>query len=236
MGTSGWSYEHWVGKFYPNDLQRSQWLVFYSKYFNTVEINMSFYRFPYKNMLKGWYNKTPRNFKFTMKAHRQITHVKKLVNVKRLLNSYYSLAKELGEKFGCMLFQMPPSFKNNENGFKRLEKFLNQLNNEFNNVIEFRHKSWFCKEVFKLLRENNAIFCIVSAPRLPDVVEKTSKIAYIRFHGAGSWYASNYSKNELKNWAKKIKELKAKEIYCYFNNDYNAYAVENCKELKRILK
>ena len=102
LSCSGWSYDHWIEKFYPSSLERNKWLSFYSSKFNTVEINMSFYKFPWPNTIKCWYNKTPDNFNFTFKANRQITHIKKLRNTKRLINRFYKLTDLTKEKLGCI--------------------------------------------------------------------------------------------------------------------------------------
>jgi len=231
LGCSGWSYDHWIGEFYPKNIERNQWLIHYAKYFNTVEINMSFYRFPWPNMVKGWYNKTPKDFKFTFKANRQITHIKKLKNVKTLINRFYKLTDLMKEKLGCILWQFPPSLRLD---LKKLQKFCKDLNTKYNNIIEFRHNSWYCQDVYKLLNKNNIGYCIVSAPQFPEDVHVTSNIAYIRFHGK-QWYRYDYSQKELKQWAKIVKNLKTKDVYVYFNNDFNAFAVKNCLQLKKLL-
>jgi len=233
FGCSGWSYSHWLGKFYPNDLDRRDWLVFYSKYFNSVEVNATFYRFPFPNVVKGWYNKTPGEFNFTLKANRQITHVKKLRNIDDLLQSFYKNADLLKEKLGCILFQFHPSLKRD---VKLLEDFVYKLDRNKRNAIEFRNISWYDKDVYKILKENNVGFCIVSAPGLPDEVVSTADFGYIRFHGKDRWYNYNYSKQELNDWAEKIKKLDVEDVFVYFNNDFNAYAVGNCKELSGMLK
>lgn len=232
LGCSGWYYGHWERLFYPEGLARNKWLEFYAKKFNTVEVNATFYHFPYPNMVKAWYDRTPKGFKFTLKANRMITHVKKLKDVKKLVDSFYRISDLLKEKLGCILWQFPPSLKLN---LERLENFCNDLNTKYNNVIEFRHKSWYCEDVYKLLKKKKIGYCIVSAPRLPEDIQVTSKVAYMRFHGKSRWYAHNYSKKELQEWVKRIKKLKARNVYVYFNNDYNAYAVKNCLELKRLL-
>jgi uncharacterized protein YecE (DUF72 family) len=184
-------------------------------------------------MLKGWYNRTPKDFLFTLKANRLITHVKKLKGTEELVNSFYSLAELLGEKLACILFQMPPSLRK-EQDMKTLEEFLKTLSPDHNNVIEFRHKSWFCQEVYDLLSAHGAVFCILSAPRLPSEAVATGKVAYVRFHGADSWYDYEYSQAELKEWAGQIKKLKV-ETFAYFNNDVNAYAPFNALELQNML-
>jgi uncharacterized protein YecE (DUF72 family) len=233
IGCSGWSYQDWVGKFYPAGLKSGEWLAYYAKHFNTVEVNMSFYRFPFKNMLKGWYNRTPKNFRFTLKANRLITHVKRLKGTEKLLASFYALADLLEEKLACILFQMPPSLRKDKD-MKTLESFLKSLSPDHNNVIEFRHGSWFCREVYDLLSAHHAIFCILSAPNLPSDPVATGKVAYARFHGATSWYNYDYSEQELKEWAQQIKKLKL-NTFAYFNNDVNAYAPSNALKLCEML-
>jgi len=194
---------------------------------------MSFYRFPFKNMLNSWYNRTPKDFLFTLKANRIITHVKKLKGTEKLLGSFYSLADLLRDKLACILFQMPPSLTRGKH-MKVFEDFLKTLSPDHNNVIEFRHKSWFCKEVYNLLSSHKVIFCIISAPKLPSEVVSTGKLAYVRLHGVESWYDYHYSEGELRQWAEQIKKLKI-GTYVYFNNDVNAHAPKNGLELNRML-
>jgi uncharacterized protein YecE (DUF72 family) len=233
VGCSGWSYEGWVDKFYPADLKQGEWLGHYAQHFNTVEVNMSFYRFPFKNMLKGWYNRTPKDFLFTLKANRMITHVKKLQGTEDLLASFYSLADLLKEKLACVLFQMPPSLTKDKH-LRRFEAFLKTLPPDHNNAVEFRHKSWFCSEVYDLLTSHNATFCILSAPGFPSDAVRTGNIAYVRFHGVDSWYDYHYRKEELREWAVQIRKLRV-DAFCYFNNDANAYAPFNALELEKML-
>jgi len=235
LGCSGWYYTHWLGKFYPQNLDKKEWLKFYSKKFNTVEVNATFYHLPFKNMLIGWYRRTPKNFILTLKASRIITHIKRLKNVEKELKIFYSLAELLKEKLGCILFQTPPSLKKD---LKLLESFLKNLDKKKKNVIEFRHKSWYSKDVYDLLKKYKVGYCIVSAPSFPTEAVATTNFAYVRWHGSSGWYKHNYPKKELKEWAKIIKDLKkkCKDIYGYFNNDYEAYAPKNCLELRKMLK
>ena len=234
LGTSGWSYNHWIGKFYPENMDRREWLSFYAKHFTTAEINSTFYRFPFRNVLKGWYRKTPRGFVFSLKANRIITHVRKLRNIEDVLERFYESAEILQENLGPVLFQFPPSLKKDLN---LLSDFLEKLDKKYKNVIEFRHESWFCKEVYSLLKKYEAGYCIVSAPRLPCEIEVTGKFAYIRWHGSEKWYSYDYTEDELKYWAETIRKLsgKCEEVYGYFNNDYEGYAVKNCLRLKEML-
>lgn len=233
LGTSGWSYKDWRGRFYPEDISQRRWLPFYAEHFNTVEINMTFYRFPKPETLKGWLDKTHPDFTFTLKANRQITHYKKLKDVKSEVRYFYLLADSLGDRLGCILFQLPPSLTRD---MDLLGDFLTILNPKYKNVIEFRHESWYAEEVYALLRSHNIIFCVVSSPKLPETIVETSDASYFRFHGRVGWYKYNYSDDELKDWAEAIKKIKAKECYIYFNNDYHAYAVSNCKKLSKLLE
>ncbi len=233
LGTSGWSYPDWKGRFYPEDLPQRKWLPFYSDHFNSVEINMTFYRFPKPETLKGWLDKTPSNFTFTLKANRQITHYKKLQDVKGDLRYFYLLADSLQERLGCILFQLPPSLTKN---MDLLQDFLSHLSPNYKNVIEFRHESWFSEDVYSLLRSHKVIFCVVSSPQLPDLIVETAETSYFRFHGRIGWYKYNYTDEELKDWAEAIQKTKSKECFIYFNNDYHAYAVANCKKLIEYLQ
>lgn len=233
LGTSGWSYPGWKGRFYPPDLNPSDWLPFYAKHFATVEINMTFYRFPKPETLRGWLERTPAHFSFTLKANRQITHLKKLRNVKNEVRYFYILAGSLKEKLGCILFQLPPSITRDLN---LLNDFLLTLSPEFRNVLEFRHESWYDNEVWERLRAQRVTFCTVSSGKVPGSPVATSPVAYFRFHGLTGGYRYNYADEELAQWAETIKAAKADDCYIYFNNDYQAYAVSNCQKLAGLLE
>lgn len=236
-GCSGWYYNHWVGneKFYPEDLSKKEWLKFYAEHFDSVEVNSTFYNFPREGMLNGWRKRTPPNFVFTLKANRLITHERKLKGVEDLLNSFYSRAEILEEKLGAVLFQTPPSLKKD---LDLLENFLAHLQAEKDNVVEFRHRSWYSEEVFQLLRESGVGFCIPSCPDFPSKVEITSDLAYLRLHGEEQWYRSPYSQEDLKEWAGQIRKMeeRVEKVYVYFNNDFGCHAPRNAKQLKEILK
>lgn len=232
LGTSGWSYAGWKGRFYPEDIPQKSWLPYYAQHFNTVEINMTFYRFPKPETLKGWQAKVPQDFKFTLKANRQITHLKRIKGVKSEVRYFYILADSLGDKLGCILFQLPPSLTLD---MDLLKEFLQTLTPYYRNVIEFRHESWYREEVYQLLKANNAIFCTVSSTKAPKTVIETTKTCYFRFHGLTGGYRYSYPEQELEWWAKTIKETDAEDCYVYFNNDYHAHAVHNCETLGKIL-
>ncbi len=233
VGCSGWQYDHWKKRFYPEGLAKSKWLKHYSETFNSVEVNATFYGSIKEKTFSKWHDEVPSGFKFTLKGSKWVTHIKKLHDVRKSLERFYKPTKALKQKLGCCLWQLPPSL---EKDVKKLKKFCNDLDSRKNNVIEFRHKSWFCKEIYEILDENNVAFCVVSAPNLPDIVKKTSNILYLRFHGKKHWYKDSYSEKELERWEGLIKKTRAKYAYCYFNNDLLARAPKNAKMLGEMLK
>jgi uncharacterized protein YecE (DUF72 family) len=197
-------------------------------------VNSSFYRIPYENVVKGWYNKTPDDFLFALKAPKLITHTRKLVGVEEPLSWFLERAKLLREKLGSILFQLPPSMKKNE---RKLEEFLSILPHGFSWVFEFRNDSWSEESVFRLLEKYKAAYCIVSAPHLQTHLKVTSSFAYVRFHGITGWYTYNYSDDDIRWWAERIRELSSSvdAVYAYFNNDFQCFAVDNARKLKELL-
>ena len=233
LGCSGWYYNDWKGQFYPEKLSKSKWLEYYSSQFNTVEVNNTFYRFPTEKTVKGWYKRTPDNFKITLKANQLITHRRRFKNTQSTINRFYQLAEILENKLACVLFQFPPTLQKN---IDFLKNALEQLDSSKNNVIEFRHSSWWDEEVYNILMDENVGFCTVSAHDFPLDLINTSNYIYIRFHGVlPEKYRYFYSGEELNKWADKIKKFSSNNIFCYFNNDYNANAPKNCIMLKKIL-
>ena len=233
FGTSGWYYDEWAGIFYPEDLDKSNWLEYYSKRFDAVEVNASFYRLPFKNMIKGWDRRTEDDFMFVFKGSRLVTHRKRLKGVKDQLDRFYDRISMIKEKTGAILWQLPPGIKRDDD---LLSDFMEDLNVDYRNVIEFRDRSWFEDDVFDLMRDQNVSYCIVDCPDLPTVMETTSDLSYLRFHGNDSWYSHDYSDQELGGWATKIKSLDSSDVFCFFNNDQGGYAPKNCKTLREIVE
>lgn len=232
IGTSGWSYPGWRGRFYPPEIKPPDWLEYYASHFDTVEINMTFYRSPKPEILHGWATRTPADFLFTLKANRQITHLKKLKKVEHDLEHLAYLARQLRGKAGCLLYQLPPSLSRD---LELLESFLKTLPTGFRQVIEFRHPSWYDPAVYELMSGAGAIFCVVSSSRVPPEVVVTAPVAYFRFHGLTGGYRYRYSDEELKKWAEAIRQCGATEAFVYFNNDYQAHAVFNALKLRELL-
>lgn len=233
VGTSGWTYAHWKNRFYPGDLSSSSWLSFYAKHFSTVEVNATFYRTPGKKTFERWFRQTPADFLFTLKMPRTITHLKQLKQVSSRVKRFYAQTKPLGRKRACFLTQLPPRFQRNENTMNKLKTYLKVLDGRKNNVIEFRHQSWWSPEVYDLLDEHHTTFCSVAGQSMPDQVVLQGKLGYVRFHGNN--YQTNYHLSTLKAYAKKIAQGSSKKVFAYFNNDANAYAPKNAQQLQEVL-
>lgn len=235
IGCSGFSYKEWKGEFYPEKLAQSKWFDFYTQHFDTLELNVTFYRFPTVKSLKGWYDKAPEGFTFSSKVPRSITHYKRFIETERMLQDFYGLLKEgLGEKLGCVLFQLPPQFVYDED---KLQKILSQVDRSFTNVIEFRHESWWRKDVQKQLAEHNISFCGVSFPkiRFDDAVVNTP-LSYYRFHGVPKLFYSEYDEAFLEKIVGQLqKSRKAKTVYIYFNNTASLAALHNARFVQKRL-
>jgi len=234
IGTSGWVYSSWDKVFYPEDLPYKEKLKYFSKHFKTAEVNYSFYRLPRPETFKNWKNQVPDDFVFSVKASRYITHIKRLKGAEEPTEKFINNAKNLGQKLGPILFQLPPSFKIN---LERLEKFLKILPKKYRFTFEFRHKSWFTKETFDLLKKYKVALCIADSPGYPKEIRATSSFVYIRMHGSKRLFSSKYTKKELQDLAKLIKKFlkEGKDVYTYFNNDAFGYAVENAREIREMM-
>lgn len=235
IGTSGWHYDDWRGRFYPDKLPRNKWLEFYAQHFPTVELNNSFYRLPSENAFTGWYNSSPPGFRYSVKVSRFITHIKRLKDCEETLANFMSRAGILKDKLGPLLYQLPPSMHRN---YEILESFLNVLPQGLKHVIEFRHESWLVDKVFDILQQHDAGLCVFDMPALTSPLLATADFAYIRFHGSDSLYSSCYTDEELADWAKRIADL-AKgidSVYVYFNNDVQGFAIRNAETIRRFLE
>lgn len=235
IGTSGWSYKHWKGNFYPQDLKAADQFEWYKKHFDTVELNNSFYHLPAALTFKNWKKNTPANFVFSVKASRFITHMKKLKVDKKSLRLFFSRAGKLGEKLGCVLFQLPPKWKVN---VERFSEFLAALPKKYRYTFEFRDSTWYDEKLYALLEKYNAAFCIYELAGHFSPEKITADFIYIRLHGPGNKYQENYSDATLKLWAVKIDKWrrKGKDVYIYFDNDQFGYAAFNAIKLKQFCK
>lgn len=235
IGCSGFNYGGWTGNFYPPDLSQRKWLDYYCKVFNTVELNVTFYRLPLASTFTKWYNETPPGFIFAVKGSRFISHIKRLLETEEPLKIFFERALNLRDKLKVVLWQFPPNFKINT---ERLNVFLRHLKKyPVRNTFEFRHESWITEEVFNLCKKYNVSLCTADWPEFIDDLPVISDFVYIRRHGEGGSYATCYSKAALKKDVKRIKNyLKDdKDVFIYFNNDAFGYAPKNAKELMEML-
>ena len=235
IGTSGWCYEHWKNVFYPNNLKSQDYFDYYSKYFKTVEINNTFYRLPSKKTVLNWRKEAKKDFIFSLKASKFITHIKKLKEPKKHLNLFLNRIKFLKPNLGPILFQIPPNWKLE---IKRFESFLKALDQNYRYAFEFRDRSWLVNEVFALLKKYKIAFCIYDLEGFQTPIEITTNFVYIRLHGPKKAYSGLYSKTTLQKWAKIIKDFQKNklDVFCYFNNDEKAFAIKNAKSLIALLK
>jgi len=234
IGTSGWHYDHWRGRFYPEKLTKAKWLEFYAGHFATVELNNSFYRLPSEAAFAAWRDSSPADFTFAVKVSRFITHIKRLKDTGEAVEKFITRAIILGEKLGPLLYQLPPNMRRND---EVLESFLSILPQGMKHVFEFRHQSWLEEGVFQILHKYNVGFCIFDMPSVSCPLVATADFAYIRFHGSTGLYWSCYSDEELASWSKKLANLaeNLEAIYIYFNNDAEAFAVRNAMTLRTYL-
>lgn len=233
IGCSGFSYKEWKGEFYPAKLPQKQWFEFYTTQFNSLELNVTFYRFPDAAMLKGWYDRSPGDFLFAVKAPRLITHYKKFNDAESQLQDFYgAIAEGLKTKLGPVLFQLPRQLVYSE---ELLEKLIHSMDKKFINAIEFRDSSWWIPEVEKALAENKIIFCGISHPTLPDPFIHNTQDVYFRYHGVPKLYYSEYCEDLMKDMAEKLRSPKIQHAYIYFNNTANGSAIHNARQLKQML-
>jgi uncharacterized protein YecE (DUF72 family) len=248
IGTSGYSYKHWRdGVFYPPKLPQKRWLEFYAEQFDTVELNVTFYRVPPESTFKGWLERTPDDFLFAVKGMRIVTHMKRLAGCGEPVEMFRERISHLRPKVGVVLWQLPPRFAFDA---ARFGEFLKILPTGFRHALEVRDESWLSSECYKMCESENIAFVIADWPfvltceghpaehprRKVVEVPQTADFVYIRRHGATALYASCYSDDQLRHDAEMIRALSSSEdVFCYFNNDAEGFAVRNALALKGLL-
>jgi uncharacterized protein YecE (DUF72 family) len=232
IGTSGWFYYHW--KNFYQDRPSSEWLQFYSEHFITVEVNSTYYHLPKKNSVKKWFAITPKDFVFSVKFNRQITHIKRLENTEREINNFLKSIAPLKSKLGPLLFLLPPSFKLN---FEALKQCITRLPKKHLYTFEFRNASWHVPAVYDLLKKYNIALCISDLNGKLSPIEITASFVYVRLHGPKIAYKGIYSLQTLKKWAERINEWETSKlnIYVYFDNDEKGFAITDAKKLIKLL-
>lgn len=238
IGTSGWSYRHWSGIFYPLDLDAGKFLEYYEKQFDCVELNSSFYHLPVKATVTGWMRRTNENFRFCLKLSRLITHQLHLVNAEQALEKFVNVFEDMKSSLGSVLIQLPPQMRYENSLIEQFLELLREKCHDLRFAFEVRNSSWINDDFFDKLSKHNIAFVIAdSGSRYPYYEAVTADTVYLRFHGREQLYATDYSMNILEEYAKKIKTWNegGKTVWGFFNNDFNGYAVKNAMELKRLI-
>jgi uncharacterized protein YecE (DUF72 family) len=234
VGTSGWSYDHWSGPFYPPDLPASERLAHYAGRLDTVEINNSFYHLPEEAVLREWRETVPQDFLFAAKGSRYVTHMRKLKDPDRGLPNFLERMAALGERLGPLLFQLPPRWRYNG---ERLEAFLDALGGGHRCAFEFRDPSWHNDEAMDALARHGAAFCIYHLAGFLSPRTVTTDFVYVRLHGPGEAYQGSYDEETLAGWAQAFAgwAQEGRDVYCYLDNDQEGYAAANALKLRELL-
>jgi uncharacterized protein YecE (DUF72 family) len=228
VGTSGFSYPEWRGAFYPADLPADRMLAVYSRAFTTVELNNTFYRFPRPTQVDGWRRATPPGFRFSVKAHRHITHLKRLRDVDELVGVQLERVRPLGDRLGPLLVQLPPSLRRD---LPLLRAFL-ALFPPMALAVEFRHASWHTEEVYAALAESSAALVVMESDEDEPVLRFVGPLAYLRLH------RSAYGPEALAAWAARVRDLlgQGKDVYAYFTHEDGAPAPAYAQALARLVR
>ena len=232
IGCSSYYNSNWRGDFYPEEMPRKEWFAYYCQHFSTYEINATFYKPPTIKTLKTWYEKAPQDFIFAVKAPKLITHIKRFSDCEEAIQDFYASCREgLKEKLGPVLFQLPPSFKYTDENF---QKVLKNLDGTFQNVVEFRHVSWWNENVWKIMEEHKVTFCSVSHPALSDEVVKTNALGYFRLHGNPKMFYSSYDTDYLKKIKNILDQKKFEKCFVFFNNTASTAGILNALEMNAL--
>jgi uncharacterized protein YecE (DUF72 family) len=231
IGISGWRYKPWRGSFYPEDLPQRLELDFASRKLNSIEINGTFYSLQRPPSFAKWSASTPKDFVFSVKGARFITHMKKLKDCQEALDTFIDLARRLKSYLGPILYQLPPSLHKD---VPRLDAFLKLLPRSLEHVFEFRHRSWYDEDVLALLDRHGAGFVTHDLVGLKSPRWASGRTAYVRFHGTAGKYRGRYSDAQMGNWADWLLEQRGqgRSAWAYFNNDIGGDAIEDARNLK----
>lgn len=231
VGTSGWLYRSWRGRFYPEKLPQAGWLAHYGQVFDTAEINATFYRLPTQAAVARWRETTPAGFLFAWKASRFITHMKRLRDAEDSLARVYCPMTALGDKLGPALFQLPPQMACD---LDRLKAFLALLPEGRRHVLEFRHPSWYDDRVFDALSAHGVAFCVSDHHHAPAPWIATAPFVYVRGHGPGGRYKDSYPEAALDRWASHLEAWmrEGRDVFAYFDNDIGCAAPGDAQRLK----
>ena len=228
VGTSGYSYKAWLGKFYPEDLPSKEMLRFYASRLPAVEINNTFYRLPKESVLQSWAEQAPADFSFVLKASQRITHRKRLKDAGDEVQYLFRVAAALGSKQGAMLFQLPPNLRKD---IERLKNFLALLPHDIPAAFEFRHPSWFDEEVFACLRERNCSLCLAETEETlnADLVA-TATWGYLRLR------RPDYTRADLQYWKERVLAQKWDQVYIFFKHEDDGIGPKLAAEFLELAK
>jgi len=235
VGTSGWTYDHWKGRFYPQDLPQKSWFDYYAGKFSAVEVNATFYRTFKDQTYHNWRERAPQGFGYVLKAPRLITHRKYLLGVDEDIRAFYQSCSLLEDKFGLILLQVAPNMPYD---LPRLHRALSTFPDPGRVAVEFRRAEWLNQDTLSLLHDLGAVICNADSPQQKLAGSLTSNRAYLRLHGRNTWYAYNYSHDELAEIADLAHSLVGKgasQVYVFFNNDFEGYAPANALTLQGML-
>ena len=237
IGTSGWSYKHWKGIFYPEDVRPADYLSFYAKHFSVSEINNSFYKLPSKSTVEKWVASVPDDFLFCPKMSRYLSHLKKLHDPEEPLERFFKTFADFKKRLGPILIQLPANASFKLETVTELYELIHDQYAGFRFAIEVRHKSWFSDESIALMKKYKITLVFAQSDRYPYHEEITAKDIYIRFHGPHSLYSSPYSDEVLEEYAEKFKTWaeKGHRIWAFFNNDVGGHALHNAEKLRQLV-
>ncbi|HKR98872.1 MAG TPA: DUF72 domain-containing protein [Candidatus Dormibacteraeota bacterium] len=236
LGTSGWQYADWRGRFYPQKLPQARWLEHYAERFGTVEVDNTFYRLPERSTFESWAQRTPAGFVIALKASRYLTHVRRLADPEGPVKLLMERVEGLGVKVGPILVQLPPTLRLEE---ARLEQTLASFPVRTRVAVEFRHESWFTDSVANILADHGAALCIPDREsKLLSPLWRTAEWTYIRFHEGRSQPTPCYGRRALESWVTRIASHwdASCDVYVYFNNDHRCCAVRNAREFAHIAR
>jgi uncharacterized protein YecE (DUF72 family) len=228
IGTSGWQYGDWRGRFYPPHLAQARWLEHYADRFQVVEVNNAFYRLPEATTFAGWASRTPDDFVVGVKASRYLTHVKRLHDPAEPVERFMSRAAHLGSKLGPVLLQLPPTLAVDH---RALEDTLDRFPAGVRLTVEFRHESWFDEGTRRLLADRGVALCLADSPRRRTPLWRTADWGYLRLHEGRARPHPCYGRAALSSWADRLAALwpASADVYVFFNNDHLACAVRDAR-------
>ena len=235
VGCSGWQYKHWRGDFYPPEVPTARWFEYYAARFDTVEINNSFYRLPEAETFARWRERAPMRFLFAVKASRFLTHMKKLKDPEEPVERLFTRMRQLGNRLGPVLYQLPPNFKLD---LGRLEHFLHTLPRDVRHVLEFREPTWYADSVLALLEQHGVALCLHDMKGSATGRERIGPFVYVRYHGASGTYSGGYTRDRLERWAEWLHDERraGSDVFAYFNNDVGGHAPRDAVSLRQLLE